>query len=189
GFGVRIKSVDGSVFSDNGKVVSASTLSALGTFAGIPGSAAVEPIPGTNTVYFLGAAGNDLQLLSFDRNTFLEFDSKLFTNVTSARMLSLVRAGHEPAGGDRLAFVQSGGRAGIISIPPAAFKVRNFLSNGSNSQLTWSSEIGRQYQVQWSIDLTNWTTFITTTATQVHTTNTFNSVRASGREFYRVVTN
>lgn len=191
--GTRIKSVDGRIFSDNGKVVAASTLSALGTFSGIPGSAAVEPMPGTNTVYFLGLGGSyfggNLQLVSFDRNNFLEFDSKSFTNTTSAGVRSLVRAGNEPSGGDRLAFIQFDGTAGIISIPPPVFKILSFRSNGQNSQLIWSSEIGRQYQVQWSDDLINWTTFITTTATQFHTTNTFNSMGGSGREFYRVVAN
>ena len=192
GFSTRIKASNGLIFADNGKVVAPSTLSALGTFSGLPSGATVEPMPGANTVYFLGSAsfgGGYLQLVSFDRATFLKIDSKSFTNAIGSSIRSLVAAGKEPSGGDRLGFIQYDGRAGIITIPPPLFKIQNFLSNGSLSQLTWSSDIGQQYQLQWSPDLRNWTTFITTTATQFRTTKTFNSLGTAGREFYRVVGN
>lgn len=187
GFDTRIKSVDGLIFSDDGKVVGSSKLVALGTFFGIPYSAAVEPIPGTNTVYFLGDSDGNLQLASFDRKTFLKFDTMTFTNATSGPMRSLVRAGNEPSGGDRLAFLQYDGSAGIINIPPPAFAIQRLLLNGSISQLIWTSETGRQYQVQCSPDLTNWTTFLTVTAIQFHTTNTFYPAQGHACEFYRVV--
>jgi len=173
-------------------VATASTLSALGTFSGLPSSPAVEPIHGQNTVYFIGSAtfgSGYLQLVSFDRSTFLKTDSKTFTNVIAESMRSLVAAGKDPSGGDRLGYIQFNGHAGIITIPTAVFKIENFQSNGSISQLTWSSEVGRQYQVQWSSDLSNWTTFITTTATRTSTTKTFGSMGTSGREFYRVFGN
>jgi hypothetical protein len=125
----------------------------------------------------------------FDKNRFLQLDSKTFTNVIANSMRSLVAAGKEPSGGNRLGYIQRDGTAGIISIPPPAFKIQSFLSNGSVSQLTWPSDIGRQYLVQWSSDLVNWNTFITTTATQPLTTKTFNSQGTLGREFYRVIPN
>jgi hypothetical protein len=190
GFSTRIKTSNGLIFADNGKVVAASTLSALGTFSGLPGGAAVEPMPGVKTVYFLGVSGAGyMQMVSFDRGTFLAIDSKIFTNIMNASIRSLVAAGKDPSGGDRLGFTQYGGMAGIISFPPPVFKIQTFLSNGSISQLTWSSDIGRQYQLQWSSDLRNWTTFITTTTTQFSTTKTFNSLGTAGREFYRIVGN
>ncbi len=191
GFSTSIKALDGLIFANNGKVVSASTLSALGTFSGLPGSPAVEPIPGAKTVYFLGSTsfGNGyLQLASFDRSNFLKIDSITFTNVIGSSIRSLVSARKEPSGDDRLGFIQFDGQAGIISIPPRVFRIENFQSNGSISQLTWPSDIGHQYLVQWSTDLRHWTTFITLTATQSRTTKTFNSVGTTvGHEFYRIV--
>jgi hypothetical protein len=193
GFTVRIKSVDGVIFADNGKVVAATNLAPLGTFSAVPTLPAVEPIPGTNTVYFLGSTdygSGSLQLASFDRKTFLKVDTKTFTNTVAYSMRSLVAAGRDSSGGDRLAFIQFNGQAGIITIPtPPVLKIESFQSNGSASQLTWSSQLGRQYQVQWSTDLQNWTTFITTTATQPHTTQSFGSMGTTDREFYRVVGN
>ena len=147
----------------------------------------------TNTVYFLGPASfgaSYLQLAVFDKNRFLRLDSKTFTNILASSMRSLVAAGKEPSGGDRLGFIQLDGTAGIISIPPPVFKIEAFQSNGAISQLSWPSDIGREYLVQWSSDLRNWTTFITTTATQFRTTKTFTSQgTTAGREFYRVLGN
>jgi hypothetical protein len=192
GFGTKIKTSNGLIFADNGKVVTASTMLARGTFSRLPSGAAVEPMPAANTVYFLGSnVAGYMQLVSFDRATFLQIDSKNFTNAVTIpdAIRSLVAAGKEPSGGDRLGFIQYSGRAAIISIPPPVLKIQSLLSDGSLSELTWPSDIGRQYQVQWSADLRNWTTFITTNATQSSTTMTFNSLGTAGREFYRVVGN
>src|SRR5262249_9197114 len=54
GFNTRIKAGGGLVYSDSGKVVSASTFSSLGTFSGLPGTPAVEPVASAGIVYFLG---------------------------------------------------------------------------------------------------------------------------------------
>jgi hypothetical protein len=192
GFGTKIKTSNGLIFADNGQVVSASTLSALGTFSGLPGGAAVGPMRDANTVYFLGSNGSsagNIELVSFDRGTFLPIDSKSFTNAIGYWSIrSLVAGGKEPSGGDRLGFIQWDGGAGIITIPPV-FNIQSFLSDGSISQLTWPSDIGRQYQVQWSTNLLDWTTFVTTNATQSSTTETLSSISTARREFYRVVGN
>jgi hypothetical protein len=189
---VKIKTVDGLVFADNGKVVSALDLSPLGTFSGLPGSSVVEPIPGTNFVYFLGStstffANGYLQLACFDRKTYLNFDFKTFTNSSSAQVRSFFAAGKDPSGSARLGYIQLDGHAGIITISLPLFKIEGFHSNGSLSQLAWPSDIGRGYQVQRSSDLYNWTTFLTTNAIQFRTTVSFSSPAAAGREFYRIL--
>ncbi len=188
GYNTRIKAASGYVFSDNGRVVSAETLAGVGTFSGLPGSPAVEPTADASTVYFLGTSGANLQLASFDRRTFLKLDTKTFGTAAASPTRSLVVAQHAAFGGERLGYVQSGGAAGIISILPPVFVVENFQSTGKISQLRWSSVIGKRYQVQWSADLVNWTTFITTTAASFSTTKTFNGqANPPVREFYRVI--
>lgn len=190
GFNVDIKGVDGFIFSDNGTVVAGSTLLPLGTFSGLPVYSVVEPLPGTNTVYFLGSSSygsGNLQLMCFDKKTFLKLDSKTFTNLVSSSVRSLFAAGKDASGAERLGYIQGDGHAGLITLTRPVFKIENFRSNGTNSQLTWPSDIGRQYQLQRSPDLQNWTSFLTTNAIQYHTTVSFSSTPTTSREFYRVV--
>lgn len=192
GFNVKIKIRAGLIFSDEGRVVAASNLSPLGTFSGLPSSPVVEPSADMKTVYFLGGGsyfGGNLQLVCFDRQNYIMLDSKTFTNALSSVVRSFYSAGKDNSGNSRFAFVQANGQAGIITVPPPVLKIQTFQSDGFTSQLAWSSELERAYEVQWSFDLTNWSTFLTTNATQPRTAVTFNPRGGTGREFYRVVGN
>jgi hypothetical protein len=189
----RIKIVDGVIFSDNGKAVSASTLTALGTFSGVPVSSTVAPLSGTNTVYFVGGGGfasaGPLQLASFDRKTFLPLDSKTFTNISVWAMRSVVSTGKDASRAERLVYLDYGGNAGIITITPPPLKVGNLHLAGADSGLSWPSEPGFQYTVQQSSDLQNWTTVITTNASRFVTTASFSLAPGARQQFYRVVSN
>jgi hypothetical protein len=189
--GSKIKAANGLIFSDAGKVLSASNLSITGTLSGVPYSSVLAPVADEDIVYFLGTENFGsvvLQLSSFSKTSFLKFDSKTFTNLATSTLRSLVVAKGEGFAGERLGYVQTYANAGIISIPPPVFRIEGFESDGAVSRLRWSSVVGNLYRVQRSTDLTNWTTFATNLANRYDTTNTFPSVNnGAGREFYRVM--